>query len=43
MKNKRNLNETARQVFESLQDGPVLITPDGQIVKEMQVRFLLRC
>ena len=33
MKNKRNLNETARQVFESLQDGPVLITPDGQIVK----------
>ena len=39
MKNKRNLNETARQVFESLQDGPVLITPDGKIVKENQSSF----
>ena len=39
MKNKRNLNETARQVFESLQDGPVLITPDGQIVKENASSF----
>ncbi len=39
MKNKRNLNKTARQVFESLQDGAVLITPDGQIVKENQSAF----
>ena len=39
MKNKRNLNQTARQVFESLQDGPVLITPDGQIVKENASSF----
>ena len=39
MKNKRNLNETARQVFQSLQDGPVLITPDGKIVKENASSF----
>lgn len=39
MKNKRNLNKTARQVFESLQDGPVLITPDGKIVKENASSF----
>lgn len=39
MKNKRNLNETARQVFESLQDGPVLITPDGRIIKENPSSF----
>ena len=39
MKNKRNLSETARQVFQSLQDGPVLITPDGKIIKENASSF----
>lgn len=39
MKNKRNLNETARQIFESLQNGPVLLTPDGKIVKENASSF----
>ena len=39
MKNKRNLNEKARQIFESLQNGPVLIIPDGKIVKENASSF----
>ena len=39
MKINRDVNETTRQVIESLRDGPVFVTPDGKIVKETPSLF----